>query len=243
MKVGAIILAFVFYWIPSLLYCQNTKDLVRYQHIIANGFPAYYSNHAEQGQYRYMQACEKLGDFFAQQFTVRKLRTNAKAVKYYKLAADYNFGTDSGTHESDRMVSISERICKKLGDILLDGKGVKLDKQSAFFYHTKVNMSTKEIKNYSKKYFGTYQKIYDLHSTVVQVVPNPFEPVFSIADFRKIAVLRDAKHRLDSATNLIIEIFATSQTHYGEVACYKMEHTWNVIQSYLVAGIDIERVV
>lgn len=243
MKVGTIILAFVFCWIPSLLYCQTSKDLVRYQHIIAKGFPAYYSKHAEHGQYRYMQACEKLGDFFAQQFTVRKLRANAKAVKYYKLAADYNFGTDSETHYSDRMVSISERICKKLGDILLGGKGVKLDKQSAFFYHTKVNMSTKEIKIYSKKYFGTYQKIYDLNTQLVTIVPNPFEYNFSVVDFKNVASIQDAKRRLDSAKNLVILIFYTGLTHWGQFPCYKVDNNSYLLKSYLVTNIATERVV
>jgi hypothetical protein len=133
MKVRTVILGIVLYSVPSLLYCQTSKDLVRYQQIIAKGFPAYYSKHAEHGQYRYMQACEKLGDFFAQQFAERKLRTNAQAVKYYMLAADYNFGTDSDTHDSDRMITVSGRICRKLGDILLNGTGAKVDKQKAFF--------------------------------------------------------------------------------------------------------------
>jgi hypothetical protein len=104
-------------------------------------------------------------------------------------------------------------------------------------------MSEKEVKLYSKKYFGAYKKIYDLNTSLVQIVPNPFETVFSMSDFKNVASIRDAKHRLDSAKNLIIEIYATGLMQYGEWPCYKIDKIWNVLKSYLVTDIDIERVV
>lgn len=133
------------------------------------------SKGCEKQQLRYIDACEKLGDYY---YGLRKYKT---ALKYYLLPSYLDTYTD-GELQRDEPIKLRNKVAAKAGDMYVKGLGSEKNLQKAFnLYYLLPGFLTDSIKSqYSRLIFGNNKSFYTslksniLIDTVSSFGINPF---------------------------------------------------------------------
>ena len=109
-------------------------------------------------QYRYLKACDWLGNYYFEK------KIYKKAFKYYELPIELN--GHSTTIQTDSAYKLKNEIIAKAGDMAYYGNGVTKDTVYSFYYHYQypLNYSIEEKQKYSLLYFKTIKDTFNLQN-------------------------------------------------------------------------------
>ena len=149
------ILLFITTLACTFSFSQNLRYVDSLKRIIKRGIPEGEDNRTIKKQFRYINACEALGDYY------HSLNQNKKAIYYYELVADLD-----GHILSDEQMELRDKVSLKVGDIYFAGRGIKKDLPSSIRYHSKalIGKSSSLKDHYSKLYFDNTDPIFILNA-------------------------------------------------------------------------------
>lgn len=149
-----IIISFIF--IAQISFGQLSTR--HYTKVLKNGFCEDTTIECINIQYKYLKACDWLGNYYFEK------KIYKKAFKYYELPIELN--GHSTTIQTDSAYKLRNEIIAKAGDIIYYGKGVTKDTISSFYYHYQypLNYSIDEKQKYSLLYFKTIKDTFNLQT-------------------------------------------------------------------------------
>lgn len=127
--------------------------------MLKNGFCIDTTTECINNQYRYLKACDWLGNYYFEK------KVYKKALKYYKLPIELN--EHSTTIQTDSAYKLRNEIIAKAGDMTYNGNGVPKDTVFSFYYHYQypLNYSIEEKEKYSLLYFKIIKDTFNLLET------------------------------------------------------------------------------
>ena len=128
----------------SFLFSFGQSSLTKFKNEIRKGFCENATKACIEKQYRYLNACNSLGDFYFR-------RGNYKtALRYYELPLDLN--GHSTNIQTNAAYKLRNDIIAKAGDMLFFGNGYLTDTISSFYYHFQypLNYTRKQKEKYSE---------------------------------------------------------------------------------------------
>jgi hypothetical protein len=138
-------------------------SLLELKKIIGKGICSESSEKCKLNQLNFMNACEKVGDYYAHKNDYKK------SLDYYLLVANLSEYAE-GKLQFDEPIKLRNKVSSKAGYIYFYGKGVKKDLQKSIFQHcrTPIYLSTVERNKYSKLYFNNIKPCYPFPKKLYQ---------------------------------------------------------------------------
>jgi hypothetical protein len=123
---------------------------------LKNGFCDDTTIECINNQYRYLKACDWLGNYYFEK------KIYKKAFKYYELPKELE--GHSTTIQTDSAYKLRNKIIAKAGDMIYNGIGLTKDTVNSFYYHYQypLNFDFEETQKYSLLYFKTIRDTFNL---------------------------------------------------------------------------------